>query len=67
MLYRQPRNRSLDGLSGFAPIKALRGSLPGKPSLVAALERERRKDDRAKTLKFAVRDRELSAWKLKAC
>jgi hypothetical protein len=37
---------SLDHLSGDALIRALRGSCKGKGSLVAALQRERRRDDR---------------------
>jgi hypothetical protein len=62
----EPRNPLLDGLSGFALIEALRGSLPGKPSLVAALQRERRKDDRANTRKLMARDREIKARMLES-
>ena len=54
----KPRNPLLDSLSGVALIKALRGSLPDKPSLVADLRHERRRDDRAKTRKFMALDRE---------
>jgi hypothetical protein len=55
-----------DSRSVLALISDLRGRFVGKPSLVAALQRERRKDDRAKTRKFEARDRELKAWMLKS-
>jgi hypothetical protein len=53
-------------LSCFPVIKALRGSVQGTTSLVAALERERRKDERRKTRKRMAMDRELEAWMLKS-
>jgi hypothetical protein len=48
----KPSDPSRDRLSTDALIKDLRGSLKGRPSLVAALQRERRNDDRAKTRKL---------------
>ena len=52
----KPRDPLPDALSAVALIKALRGSLKGRPSLVVALQRERRKDERAKTRKFLAMD-----------
>jgi hypothetical protein len=48
---------SFDALSGYALIEALRGSCQGKTSLVAAREREHKRDDRAKSQKLGARDR----------
>jgi hypothetical protein len=50
----KPSDPSADDLSFDVLIKSLRGSLKGKTSLVAALHRDRRNDDRAKARKFAA-------------
>lgn len=50
---------SLDSRSILALISDLRGRFVGKTSLVAALQRERRKDDRAKNRELIPREREL--------
>ena len=57
----KPRDPSTEAL-----IADLRGRFAGKPSLVAALQRERRKDDRAKNRKLMASERELNAWMLKS-
>jgi hypothetical protein len=56
----KPRDPVPDSLSIDALIKKLRGSFKGKPSLVEALLRERRNDERAKTRKFKAMYRELN-------
>lgn len=52
---RQPSDQSLDSSSPHALIEALRGSYEGDGSLAEALERDRRRDERAKDRKLAAR------------
>jgi hypothetical protein len=52
---RPPSDQSLDTSSPHALIEALRGKYEGDGSLAEALERDRRRDDRAKDRKLAAR------------
>src|SRR5260221_14646588 len=62
----KPSGLSLDTLSGYAFIKALRGSCKGSGSLSEDLKRERRREDQTKDRKFVAQERELKARMLES-
>ena len=53
----KPGDLLLDTLSSHALIKALRGSYKGPDSLVAARERDHKRDERAKSKKLGAKGR----------